>query len=174
MKRIIIAAALVTAIGQSHAQTLFSFGAGSAVTTIDRSATFDALAIPNIDLTGYTENLLAITALPDGRAGGDSPVLSGFSGGYYAPVAQDVPFVSIRPTDTALMFGVEFAYGNWVFRSGLDLIWETYRNGNLVGSGLETAVSVEPFSSPPIVGWQNAAGFDELRVWTPFFNVNLN
>lgn len=172
MKRIIIAAALVTAIGQSHAQTLFSFGAGSAVTTIDRSATFDALAIPNIDLTGYTENLLAITALPAGQSIFFDPVFLGFNGGFYAP--HDVPFVSIRPTDTALMFGVEFAYGNTVIEQGLDLIWETYRNGNLVGSGLETAVSVEPFSSPPIVGWQNAAGFDELRVWTPFFNVNLN
>ena len=146
---------------------VFSTGAGTAVDVVDRAATFDGGSA--IDVLNYTEDMLAVTT-PSGviaaQPGPFDPftaVAPGISG-YYA--VSNSSYVSIRPTDAAPMAAIEFTLGD-LFGAGpgqppdprsTNLVWETYRDGVLSGSGRSLQ------SLRAVVAWADSSGMDELRV----------
>ena len=137
------------------AATIQTLGASSAVTSIDRAATFDVLTssyATNLDT--YTENGLSIT-------GGSSswgtdppsqpldPFHNGTVQGFYAMAYGSDTWVTIKTTDASPIFGAEFMYGNtwttgdstfpWGNQKAL-LQWETFKGGTMVYSG-ESVIS---------------------------------
>ena len=68
-------------------------------------------------------------------------------------------YVTIRGTDDATFFALDLLLGSGYGFGINNLRWETYLNGNLTGSGVETSVA-----QGSIVGWSDSSGFDELRV----------
>ena len=140
-----------------------SIGAGSAVSSIDRSATFDTITSNGIDLSIYSEGQLNITT-PDTSFQGFNPFSTSTSPGpdtgfYYGGSGTNTSFVTITTTDGIDMFGLELLLGHgFTGVQAADVVWETYNDGNLTGSGNFST------SRGSIVGWSDVAGFDELRV----------
>lgn len=183
MKRIpfVIAAATCVLFGaRANAVTTQTVGAGSAVTMIDRSATFDTLTSTTIvHLDVYSENGLSITTSGDSWAADltSAPTLDPFHGAngtdraFYAIAWGNNDWVTIQNTNHALMHGVEFMYGNtWTTgniygtypwgNSDAALDWQTFSNGSLVSSGTITP----PLGMGTVVGFSDPAGFDQLLV----------
>ncbi len=153
----ITAAGAVAAIGivanEAEAATIFSTGAGSAVTTVDRSANFDSIR-SNDPISNYVENGLELKE-PSGfslTAGLDSLYFGGSNA------------VSISTTDGALMTGLEFLLSSFPTSSGYSGIqWQTYRQGLQISQGTESGGSIGT-----ILGWRDIAGFDKLIINTAF------
>ena len=61
MYKLLLVFILVISSGICHANVTVTSGSGSAVTTIDRMATFDSINSNGIDLSSYSENLLDVT-----------------------------------------------------------------------------------------------------------------
>jgi hypothetical protein len=137
-----------------------TFGAGSAVTAADRTATFNAV-VTSTDLTNYTEDGLDIT-VPGLSYIGFVPG-SGFIGGFHYPDGGTAAPTIISTGDSALMYGIEFTLGTGYFaQQGRTtfVAWETYRTGGLTGSGWFAA----DLSGAVIVGISDLLGFDEVHV----------
>ena len=156
---------IVTVIGLAAFQVKATIqqvvGAGSAVSTVDRSANFNSILYGD-DLSNYTENLLSVTTpgvaytcTPEfwdpfyGR--GDGSVFYTRQGGNYS-------WVTIKTTDGKPMVGVEFLYGNGWDWPAATIDWEAYVGATLVSSG-STAQALGT-----ILGFKDAAGFDSLLV----------
>lgn len=162
-----------------NATTIQTTGAGSAVTSVDRSATFDSMtssATVNLDI--YSENKLSITTAS--TSWGHDPTLAtldpfhGLDGpppplAFYAMANGSEEWVTIKTTDSKLIFGTEFMYGNtwttgdiygvpWGNQNAL-LQWETFKGGTMVSSG-----DVSFLAMGTIVGFSDSVGFDELLV----------
>ncbi len=162
---ILLTVVMTTVLGltsQGIAAVMFSTGAGSAVTVVDRMATFDSLSGNGIDLTSYSEGGLDIT-VPDTTFIGFDPFLDGTLTQFHYGTSGNSSFVTIQGSDSAAFRGVEFKFGDGFFStqtSGVsNLLWETRLLGVVTGSGLETSI---PLGS--IVGWSDLGGFDELRI----------
>jgi hypothetical protein len=107
--------------GMATAATIQTFGLGSAVATIDQSATFDSLTANNVvHLDAYTENGLSITTSGDSWASdlNLSAKLDPFheanapDRAFYAIAWANEDWVTIQTVSGALMHGIEFMYGN--------------------------------------------------------------
>jgi hypothetical protein len=171
----------------ARAETVETRGAGSAVTSIDRSATFDSLTFGmDIPLSDYTEAGLFIGMNGDSWTKNPSaPDLDPFGGtnpsrAFFATYdgakgngpADPNSWTIIRTTDSRKITGVEFTYGNtWTTGGnppwGDDLAfveWQTKNGGTVVSSGIDgdPAVSILPLGT--ILGFRDPAGFDELWV----------
>ena len=165
---------------QLNAATITTQGPGSAVSTIDHSATFDTLTANNtVNMNTYTEGGLLIST--SGESWGSDPNLSfaldPFQGlgppdhGFYAVAWGNNDWVTIQTTNLALMYGVEFMYGNgwspglagytWGNPNAV-LDWQTYTNGNLSSFG--TIGPPGTLQMATIVGFYDPAGFDQLLV----------
>lgn len=150
---------IVAASGTASAISITT-GAGSAVSVIDRSATFDTITTDGIDISAYSEGMLDIST-PGGLSDvGFTAFTSGAGtvlGFYYAGGNND--FTTITTSDSVEMFGLEFLIGHG-FTGTLDtsVVWETYNNGNLQDSGQFNT------TRGTVVGWSGTTGFDELRV----------
>jgi len=83
---------LVLGSGQAVAVPIFSTGAGSAVTSLDRVATFDSIT-GGIDLSAYTEDLLSITVPGVGFVNFDPFNGAGSSPGYLLSLAAPLTLV---------------------------------------------------------------------------------
>jgi len=148
------------AAGPAYAAPIFSTGSGSAVFTVDRSATFDSLTSDGINLAAYTEGLLQIS-VPDTTFVNFNPFLNGTTTGFHYGSGGNNDFVTIRGTDDAVLTAVEFQYG-----SGFTLtdptrvfLWQTLLNGVVTGGAAQLV------TRPVVVGIRDAVqGFDELRV----------
>ena len=179
----LLAAALGLAIVPSvSATTTQSLGSGSAVSTVDRTATFDALTASNtMELGNYSEGGLYITT-GNQSWGADPPMaakLDPFHGatapdrGFFCVAYDNPEWTSIRTTNMAVMHAVEFVYGNgwttgdiygqypWGNNAAI-LIWQTWRNGTLVSSGSVGDTWMLPVGT--VVGFYDPAGFDELMM----------
>ena len=159
----IISVALACAIPAAAAPV---FSEAPTVTIVDREATFDSLNTEGIPLDTYSEGLLSVTVNDTSWVGfpafapGD-PRTTGF---HYGDGGND-EYVTIRGTDDATFFALDLLLGSGYGFGTNAVRWETYLNGNLTGSGVETSV---PQGS--IVGWSDAGGFDELRVAAGIFS----
>lgn len=141
----------------SYAAVTQTIGAGSAITVIDRSATFAPITTSGMDLSAYSENQLSITVPDSSYVGFDA-----FGGGDVTQIfygsGGNTSYVTINTTDNVPIRGVEFLIGNGNFTSATNVVWEAWKAGSLVGSG----TFVTPWGT--VVGWNDPSGFDELRV----------
>jgi hypothetical protein len=179
----------------AHAATIATQGAGSAVSVVNRAATFDSLTSTNKrDLGNYQEGGLYVTTGMTSWA--DDMNMSARLDPFFGATAPDRAFfcvswdnpewTSIRTTNRAIIHGVEFVYGNgWSTgdiygpypwgRNDAVLIWETWRDNTNVSSGSMGDVWSLPVGT--IVGFYDPSGFDELlmkAVMAPVATTNSN
>lgn len=150
---------LVLAVAGSAAQsaTVFSAGAGSAVTSVDASADFESTAALT---NGYVEDglLFALSANLCGYAG--CTYHTGFYGGatpFSGNYLYGYNIGQIEATGGNVFHGLELTLGTGYGGNVLSISWATYLGGTLVGSG-----STGSLSGPAIYGWYDADGFDRL------------
>ncbi|MGB5539877.1 MAG: hypothetical protein WBO37_07305 [Gammaproteobacteria bacterium] len=146
----------------AEAVTVSSIGAGSAVSSIDRSANFDSITTNGISFTPYSEGTLTINTPGSSVIGfnvfADTSPGSVQTDKYYYASGNN-GHVTITTSDGIDMFGVEFRVGHG-FLGVVDtsVIWEAYSNNVLTGSGQFNT------TRGSVIGWSDIAGFDELRV----------
>ena len=186
-RKLQIWASLAICLGIAHsteASTVQILGAGSAVVSADRSATFDSLTSTNVvHLDTYTEGGLSITTSGNSWAEdlSSAATLNPFHGGggadsaFYAIAFGNEDWVTIQTADATLqkMFGIEFTYGNtWttgdVFgqypwgNSNAVVEWQTWSNGSLVSSG---SIGGSPLLEVgTVIGFSDPSGFDQFLV----------
>jgi|GEM_PF-5804171 len=177
---IIIVGACVACGNLAYAETIQTIGAGSAVTSIDRSAVFDALAVNGIPLSDYTEGGLFIGVDGDSWIGDGYPtVFDPFHipglpyGPFYFPFGGSPGWVTILTTDNRLIFALEFLYGNgWTTgdpygqypwgNNAATVEWQSWKYGAMVSSG---TIGVSPIlEMGTVLGFYDTAGFDQLLV----------
>lgn len=163
LKKISIAAAGATIIalgitGNGEAATIFSSGAGSAVTNEHINATFDDINASDIDLSDYQENGLQISVDDVSFVGFDPFDTGVLQGGFHYGSAGNSDFVTIKTLDGSEIAGLEFLLGSGFGLSDVFGAWETYRDGTFVSSGSFAQQKGD------IVAWSDSNGFDELRV----------
>jgi hypothetical protein len=178
---ILIAACLVSN-ANVFAGVGLSFGTGSAVTSVDRQATFSTLTITNTqELDIYFENGLSITTANQ-NWGADPPAppytLNPFHilpqpTAFYAGAWENMEWVNIQTTDSKRIYGLEFMYGNTWTTGDLSgnpsyspwgindatFEYQEWRGGTMVDSG---GVANLPLAT--IVGFADSAGFDQFLV----------
>ena len=164
-----------------NATTIQSQGPGSAVTSVDRSATFGTLTSFNaVNLDTYSENGLRITTAS--TSWGEDPALAlmdpfhganGADHAFYAMANGSDTWVTIETSDSRPIFGIEFIYGNtwttgdifgpypWGNHNAV-LNWQTWRGDAIVSSG--TIGNSPLLEMGTIVGFQDSDGFDRLLV----------
>jgi hypothetical protein len=166
-------------IAEVNAATVQTVGAGSAVSVVDRTATFDSLSSAyTMELNSYTEGGLSITT--GSQAWGADPpymiaAMHPFGGvgepnlAFFGMANGTVEWVTIQTTNQALMHAVEFMYGNtWSYQGtswgnpGGFVEWQTWNNGLVVSSG---AIGTNGYLAlATILGFYDPAGFDQLLV----------
>jgi hypothetical protein len=154
-----LCAAAILGAPHAFAATTQTFGAGSAVSTVDLSANFNSI-VNDTDLTNYTEGGLSIT-LPGFAYESFDPFAGAGNGTpfFYASGGSNGNWLTIETNTMAEMNGVEFQDGNgWYGSGGTVLYWQTLNGGNVVSSG---DVEVAPGL---VVGFSDPNGFDELQV----------
>jgi len=178
----LLAAITSLASAVAPAATIQTLGSGSAVSVVDRVATFDALTAANtMELGNYTEGGLYITT-GNQSWGADPPLaakLDPFHGatapdrGFFCVAWENLEWTSIRASNMALMHAVELVYGNgwttgdifgqypWGNNAAI-LIWQTWRGGALISSGSVGDTWMLPVGT--VVGFYDPAGFDELTM----------
>ncbi|MBI3658705.1 MAG: hypothetical protein HY232_20110 [Acidobacteria bacterium] len=164
------------------AATIATRWAGSAVTSIDRSATFDGLDyIHNgTSISDYTEDSLFIGTDGDsfsGRGPAFPPYFNPFhipmdpaTQAFYFPDEGNRDWVTIQTTDSQKIIAVEFLYGNgWTTGDiygvpwGNDnafVEWQTLNDGVVVSSGQVGPNPLLPVGT--ILGFYDPDGFDQL------------
>jgi type II secretory pathway pseudopilin PulG len=147
-------------VNQAQATIIATVGAGTAVTTVDRQATFDAVTT-GVNLNGYTEDGLLISV--DKTAftgfdptGGADP--GAFSGGFHYPSSGANGGTLISTTDGAKILGVEFNVGTGYDQPTTYFAYEGFANGNPDGSG---AFAI---TSGSVLGFRDPGGFDQLYI----------
>jgi PEP-CTERM motif-containing protein len=179
---VLTAIAFPLCAGLGRATTIQTEGAGSAVTSIDRTATFDSLTSSNaVNLDTYQEGGLAITTAS--TSWGEDPALApmdpfhganGADRAFYATSNGSDTWVTIRTTDARKIFGIEFLYGNtwttgdifgpypWGNHDAV-LEWQTLdQNDNVISSG--TVGGGPLLEMGTVVGFSDPNGFTSLQV----------
>ncbi len=173
LSMVVVGLSVAALADAAFAQTTTSFGAGSAVTRVDRGANFDPINADGIALSDYTEGSLFVGVDGDSLTGfdpyhgtnGTSPTFEFPDGGSYG-------WVTIRATDSKPIFAVEFMYANgwttgdstWPWGNDLaDVEWETWKGGSLVSSGTIGGGGLV-IDMGTVIGFQDPSGFDELHV----------
>ena len=152
--------------GSAPAGPIQTIGAGSAVSSVDRAANFDALT-EGTNLSGYTEGGLGISVAapsyqspccPDFPSIGPFPG-AGFSGGFFYPWGGSFDPTHITAADGLDLFAIELNVGSGFYAQGdVHIYWEAYDDLVLVGSGsLDVAKGT-------VLGFRDPSGFDELRI----------
>lgn len=148
--------ACTLACAAAHATTV-SIGSGSAVTTVDRTATFDAITTTGLDLSAYTEDSLNISVADTSLIGFD-PFQDGTTTAFYYGDEGNTSFVSISTTDGSQIAALELKVGDGWANATTNVIWKTLVGGIATDSG---ALSTLDSS---VIGWLDLGGFDELRI----------
>jgi hypothetical protein len=153
-------ALLLGGVGQARAGMILTFGTGSAVTSVDREATFDNV-VTFTNLNGYTEDKLLISVNNVAYTffdPTDGSGLGGFSGGFFYPNGGANGGTLITTTDGAKITGIEFNVGTGYGQTTTNFAWEAFKNGTPDGSG---ALAV---TSGTVLGFSDASGFDKLYI----------
>lgn len=168
----------------SGAQTIQTFGSGSAVTSVDRQAHFNGLDYLHngTALSDYSENSLFIRADGDSFSGwgpGVQPFFNPFHipmdpaiQAFHFPDGGSYGWETIEPTDSATIYALEFLYGNgWTTgdiygvpwgNNNAYVDWQTLRNGSVVSSG---TIGPNPMLEVgTVIGFYDFAGFDQLQL----------
>jgi hypothetical protein len=161
--RILAALAFLTA-GVAKAQVTQTFGAGSAVTNIQATASFESeLALfgnPYVEGgMSFTRTDLTFDNNGCGYAGctGDAN-LSSMQGNYMYGNGVGGFFSLFAPTGK-LFKGIEFIAANGYFDESMWSVgWSAYLNGMQVGAG-----TIDTYALGTVLGFSSNAGFDELR-----------
>jgi hypothetical protein len=158
LKSVALVASTLILSTNATAATIFSIS--QTVTSVDRSATFDALISNGISLNNYAEDSLFITV--------NDTTFQGFTAfspgdfrttGFHYGTAGNYGYVSISGTDNQTFTAIDFLLGDGASSNDTNIQWETYLGGVLISTGLEIGVQ-----KGQIVGWSDTQGFDELRV----------
>ncbi len=159
---------VIGAIQETIASTTFSIGAGTAVTSVDRSAYFNSLAIGS-SLAAYTEGLLKV-ATPDTAYGGFDPFNGNGNGTkFFYPDGGVNDWVTIQTTDSQLMYAVEFLSGNGFVPDSQTFYWETIKSSVVVSSGSIV------LNRGAVLGFSDPSGFDQLHIsYTSPFGPTIN
>jgi hypothetical protein len=166
--------------GSARAETIASIGAGTAVLSIDRSTSFDALNVDGLPLTDFQDAGLWITTEGDCYLGTGTPVFDPFHGASNGDRAFYFPFtngggnhawVTIETTDAKKIYGLEFMYGNgwttgqiygpypWGNHDAI-VEWQTWNGASLSSMG---TLGVAPIlEMGTILGFSDNAGFDRI------------
>jgi len=142
----------------ASASVIFSTGAGSAVSSADRVATFDSLTSYGIPLSSYTEDGLSITTPNVSYVGFPAFSNSETTQFFYGNGGGD-NFVTITTTDNAPIYGLEFLLGDGYGGTTTNLLWETLSGATVTGSGF-----VGGIAKGTVVGWYDSSTFDTLEV----------
>jgi hypothetical protein len=142
----------------ASAAPIFSTGAGSALTIVDRKASFDGLDAIGIDLSAYSEDGLSIST-PDTSFIGFDALGNGSTTGFFYGDDGNSSFVTIKATDGARFEALEFQLGDGYGAGTNGLLWETRSNGVKTGGGFASNLA-----TGVVVGWKDSSGFDELLV----------
>ena len=159
MRNLTLSLILLLLVLNANAAVIVTTGTGTAVSVVDRIATFDAITLNGMNISAYTENQLSVTG-----AGTSFLGVSSFSsvdqGGYYYNNGGSTGWTAISTTDNSIMYGVEFLMADGISTGYADtrVVWETYANSILTGSGIYLS------NRGAVVGWSDSSGFDELRV----------
>ncbi len=173
-------AAALTLGARLTAATLQTVGPGTAVSSVDLTANFDALnATTVLHLESFTEGALKIFTSADSWAAdfAMASTLDPFHGAngldrtFYAISSGNNDWVTIQTTNLAVIYGVEFMYGN-TWTTGNSQVpwgnpnaiaeWQTWKNGAMLSSG---AVGPVPqLQMGTVLGFYDPAGFDQLLV----------
>ena len=166
MLRSVIGAAmglsLIGIAASANAAPMFTTGIGSAVSSADRSATFDSVT-DGQDLSNYSEDGLRLAKPGDAlcQPGSGCHFIFtgryGFSGGHM--YTGDSGILSIGTTDASKIVGLELLLGSGSISGDTTGYWEIYSNSILIGSG-----SIPQFAFPQVIGFSDPSGFDELRI----------
>jgi hypothetical protein len=163
----------------AEAATIQTFGSGSAVSVVDRMATFDSLnSAYTLELNNYTEGGLRVTT--GSQAWGADPpsmvaALHPFGGvgepnlAFFGMANGTTEWVTIETANSAPMYAVEFMYGNtWSYQGtswgnpGGFVEWQTLNGGAVVSSGVIGTNG--DLALATILGFYDPAGFDQLQV----------
>ncbi len=181
MKPLFVLAVSVWAL-EASAVTVQTFGSGATVGVTNMSAMFAALNSGNVvHLDTNQEGGLWITTSADSWAADMNMAakLNPFhpfasDGGFFAISAGNQDWVTIRTTDSATIYGVEFMYGNtWTTgdiygpfpwgNANAFLEWQTTLNdGTILSSG--QAGPLPMLALATVVGFYDHSGFDRLLV----------
>jgi len=155
--RIICVLSMLVVVCSVHA-TIITTGAGSAVTSADRTATFDSLTTDFIDLNTYAEDGLNIF-MDDGSHVGFDAFNDGTTTSFYYGFGGNTSYAAISASDSRTIRAVEFKLGEGKpLDPNTRVIWETFSSGTSTDSGLFLT------TDGTIVGWVDPTGFDELWV----------
>ena len=159
LKSIALVASTLILSTNATAATIFSIS--QTVTSVDRSATFDALISNGISLNNYAEDSLFVTVNDTTFVDFITPFSPGDfrTTGFHYGAAGNVEYVSISGTDNQTFTAIDFLLGDGVTSDDTNIRWGTYLGGVLISTGTEIGVE-----KGQIVGWSDTQGFDELRV----------
>ena len=162
------------------AATLQTVGPGTAVSSVDLAANFDALnATTVVHLESFTEGALKIFTSADSWAAdfAMAATLDPFHGAngsdrtFYAISSGNNDWVTIQTTNLTVIHGVEFMYGN-TWTTGNAQVpwgnpnaiaeWQTWKNGAMLSSGAVGPVPLLQMGT--VLGFYDPAGFDQLLV----------
>jgi hypothetical protein len=156
-----VAGAIFTAfflrMDQTNAATTFSVGAGSSVTSVDRSANFNSI-VTGTDLSNYSEGGLSITTPNFAFEGFDPFNHTGDGSAFSYPNGGVNAWVTIKTTDARPIYAAEFLYGNGYVSDVPVIYWETIKSSVVVSSGSIV------LSRGAILGFSDPNGFDQLLV----------
>lgn len=112
--------------GRVDAAIISTLEAGKAVSSVDRTATFDDLGVTVSNLLGYTEDSLLVSV---------NDVHSSFTGKHYGRGGNN-EFVTISTIDGADFFGLELDLYTG-YASGLhNVVWEARKDSRTIDSGI--------------------------------------
>lgn len=160
MKKHILGVAVALALlpAAATAAPVFTTGAGSAVSTADRSANFNSLTPPTSQ-AAYSEGGLSIT-IPAPNFQGFDPTVGngGFSGGFFYANGAVAPVV-IGTTDASELFAVEFNIGTgYDGNSTVFGAYELFDGATSLGGGTFAV------AAGSVVGFLDATGFTSLHL----------
>jgi hypothetical protein len=155
---VVLASLFAVAAMGAGAQVTITSGAGSAVSSVDRIATFDNV-VTNDDLTNYTEGNLIISVNGFAYEGYDPTWGNGgFSGGFHYPSGGANGATVIKAADGADLQAIEFNIGSGFSGGNPDFHYFIFNNGVLLSDAYFTV----PVGS--VVGFIATTAIDEIRL----------
>ena len=147
---------------QAFAAVTQTIGAGTAVTTANRTATFDSLTSVGIDLSDYSEDGLYVTVADTTYVGFDA-FGEGSATAFHYGTSGNNSFVTIKTTDALPIFALEARLGDgWEGQPEVNIYWETWSGGVMSGSGSFTTAKGD------------TGGLPTLRVLTSCVSVHIS
>ena len=136
----------------ANAAVITSVGAGTAVNTVTRQATFTGISG---SLQNYTEGGVTVSVNEDWCC---------FNGVHYG-AGGNSDYVTITTPDSIKFAGLELDLGTG-FADGLhNVVWETLRDGTATGSGLIQIFASNGLANGfSVLGWADVNLFDTLRI----------